>query len=75
MVQLPRTCDYCAAELMHYGSCNCPTATLDWVDTERKAIKERLKRLDAIEREALERKLRELGVLPARKGVEREQRK
>lgn len=55
MVALPRTCPYCDAKLHHYGACNCPTATLDWIEAERAAIKKRLERLHKIEKEAVRR--------------------
>lgn len=63
MVHLPRTCPYCSAKLMHYGACNCPDATVDWVDAEREAIKTRLARLAVIEKEAVRKKLVQLGVI------------
>lgn len=52
MVALPRECGHCGKKLMHYGACNCPAATIDWVKVERAAITARLARLDKIEDEA-----------------------
>jgi len=49
--------------MMHYSVCNCPVATLDWIDAERDTIKQRLVRLDEIEREAVRRKLINFGVV------------
>lgn len=63
-VSLPRTCEHCGAKLMHYGSCNCPNATLDWVDAQRQDLKRKSAELDKIEKEALRRKLVEVGYLP-----------
>lgn len=51
MVSLPRTCPYCSATMMHYGACDCPDATLDWIDAERAAIRAKLARLDVIHKE------------------------
>lgn len=53
MATLPRRCPHCKTSIYHYGVCRCPDATIEWVDAERQAIAERLKHLDAIEREAL----------------------
>jgi hypothetical protein len=53
MVSLPRTCRHCYKKLLHYGSCNCTEARLEAIDTERKALKDRLRRLDDMENEAL----------------------
>ena len=62
MVSLPRTCPHCGEKLMHYGACNCPIATLDWIDAERIAIQKRLDRLKEIEKEAVAAKLKQLDV-------------
>lgn len=63
MVHLPRTCKYCEAKLVHYGACTCPDAVCDWVDAERATINKRLERLNEIEKEAMARKLKDLGVI------------
>lgn len=63
MVGLPRTCKHCGERLMHYGACECPDATLDWIDAERGAITKRLDRLKEIEKEALTIKLKQLGAI------------
>lgn len=54
MVALPRTCQHCGTQMMHYGACNCPRATLDWVEVHRADIVRRTKHLDKIEANARE---------------------
>lgn len=61
MVSLPRTCQFCGAKLMHYGTCNCTNATLDKIDSEREEIKKRLIELAAEEKRLLKGTLVDLG--------------
>jgi hypothetical protein len=53
MVHLPRECPHCHRRLHHYAGCTCVDGRLEAIDTERRAIQDRLKRLDALEREIL----------------------
>ncbi len=62
MVSLPRTCRHCGASINHYGACGCPDATLGWIDVERAALTKRLGRLEEIEKEAVEAKLKQLWI-------------
>jgi hypothetical protein len=57
MVSLPRTCSHCGAKMLHYERCHCPGTTLDWVASERRALTERMSRLDHIESQAKKKKL------------------
>ncbi len=52
-MKLPRTCQFCAAELMHYGSCNCVDGQLEAVDAERKQLNKRLSGLAEKEKSLL----------------------
>lgn len=63
MVHLPRTCAFCGAKMMHYGSCTCAEAALSSIAAEREDIKARLAKLDELERDAVRRRLVELGVV------------
>lgn len=53
MVSLPITCTSCGRKRFNYGSCTCPDGQLFDIDQERAALKRRLERLDAKEREVL----------------------
>lgn len=52
MVSLPWKCSHCGKLKHDYSACRCPQSTLDWIETERRAIVLRLARLDEIEAEA-----------------------
>lgn len=53
MAIIPRTCNHCSKLVYHYGFCSCPTAQLEAIDVEREALNERLRMLDARERDVL----------------------
>ncbi len=53
MATLPWKCEACGRSNYHYSTCRCPDGRLKAIDAEREAIKARLVRLDAMEREVL----------------------
>ena len=54
MVHLPRTCKYCGRkDIYHYSICGCPDSRLQDIDRERAMLRQRLERLDEIERDVL----------------------